>query len=133
MPKSKTPKVNTPKKNAESRYAEKKQPSLAGMTFRGQCYNRNFRPFSPIFGETIGAFLKKQCYDSIFAKYQYFEETLTYCIRKFCEKIEHIISLQNVHSHRRYIGEQLINTTAQIKLYRTYLLEREFIKTLASF
>jgi hypothetical protein len=36
--------------------------------FWGRCYDHNFRRFLPNFGENIGVFLKKQCYDQFFAK-----------------------------------------------------------------
>jgi hypothetical protein len=32
----------------------------------GPCCDRNFLRFSPIFGEPIGVFITKQCYDPIF-------------------------------------------------------------------
>jgi hypothetical protein len=32
----------------------------------GRCYDHNFLRFLPIFGEKIGVFLKKQCYDQFF-------------------------------------------------------------------
>jgi hypothetical protein len=34
---------------------------------RGKCYDDNFLRFLPILGEKFGVFLKKQCYDQIFA------------------------------------------------------------------
>jgi hypothetical protein len=37
---------------------------------RGQCYDRHFERFLPIFGEKLGVFLKKQCYDAIFAQFK---------------------------------------------------------------
>jgi hypothetical protein len=36
------------------------------LHFRGQCFDHNFLRFSPIFGEKIGVFLKKQCYYNFF-------------------------------------------------------------------
>jgi hypothetical protein len=33
----------------------------------GRCYDHNFLRFLPIFVEKIGVFLKKQCYDQMFA------------------------------------------------------------------
>jgi hypothetical protein len=34
---------------------------------KGQCYNHNFKRFSPIYGEKIGVFLENQCFDPFFA------------------------------------------------------------------
>jgi hypothetical protein len=40
---------------------------LAKVVTWNRRYDHNFRRFSTIFGEKIGVFLKKQCYDQIFA------------------------------------------------------------------
>jgi hypothetical protein len=38
---------------------------------RGRCYEHNFLRFLTIFCETIGVFLKNQCYDQYFSKFSF--------------------------------------------------------------
>jgi hypothetical protein len=42
-----------------------KKTQLASSSW-GRCYDHNFLRFSPIYGDKIGEFLKKQCYDHFF-------------------------------------------------------------------
>jgi hypothetical protein len=37
----------------------------------GRCYDQNILRFSTIFGEKMGVFLKNQCYDQFFSKFNF--------------------------------------------------------------
>jgi hypothetical protein len=53
------------------------------LLFWPRRYDHNFMRFSSISGEKIGAFLRNQCYDPIFATIS----SILYQKRKFCRQI----------------------------------------------
>jgi hypothetical protein len=49
----------------------------------GRCYDHNFLRLSTIFGEKIGAFLKNQCYDQIYAYLSFVLSQKRHFLRQF--------------------------------------------------
>jgi hypothetical protein len=65
----------------------------ADRVTRGRCYDHNFLPFLTIFGETIGVFLKYQCYDQIISKFGFvFSQKRHFFSKFFGENILKIIT-----------------------------------------